>query len=496
MKYARHILVLAALAGVSPFAVPSSAKERPNIVIFFTDDAGYRDIGPFGGLAPTPNLDRMAAEGMKLTSFYVASVACTPSRAALMTGCYASRIGMDGGVVFPGDARGLHPEEITLAEMLNEAGYTTGCFGKWHLGDQPEFMPLAQGFDEYQGIPYSNDMWDYLPEKAKREIASGKKQRKKVHPPLPWMKGNDVVAWIDGPLSQALMNDAIAEATVDFIDRHHEAPFFIFVPFPSTHNPKFALKDRAEKLAALGCDPRHVQKYAQISEIDACVGRVMAALKRYDISANTLLFYTNDNGGGSNFHQEGLIVPRGGKFGPKHEGNMRMSTLAWWPGQIPAGSVCDAPGSTIDLLPTIARLTGATVPTDRGIDGKDISEMLLSGGESPHTHLYLETGGVRRGEWKLVTYKARPEKGANATFHAELYDLEKDFGETTDFADQHPEIVEHLQQALTAHIDYLSRHTRPPGDSQTAEVILKETSRVPTLEQYLGREGEKVYGEN
>lgn len=200
---------------------------KPNIVFIFIDDMGYGDIGPFGStINKTPELDRMAEEGMRLTQYYVSSTACTPSRSALMTGCYADRVGMDGRVVFPGDERGLNPAEITIAELLKTQGYATGCFGKWHLGDQPEFMPLAQGFDEYTGIPYSNDMWPFL---------------KSVKcPPLPLVKGNKVVAHIsDGP-SQSLLCKVVTDGAVDFIKKHREEPFFLYVPHAYIHGPRFA----------------------------------------------------------------------------------------------------------------------------------------------------------------------------------------------------------------------------------------------------------------
>jgi len=186
------------------FAQTSQAADKPNIVLFFTDDMGYGDIGPFGSTThETPHLDRMAKEGIKFTDFYVSSTACTPSRSALMTGCYADRIGMGASVVFPGDKRGLNPSEITIAEMLKTKGYVTGCFGKWHLGDQPDFMPLKQGFDEYEGIPYSNDMWSEV----------GRQGRKK-HPPLPYIKQDKVVAYIPDRNSQAVLCDAVTDAEV------------------------------------------------------------------------------------------------------------------------------------------------------------------------------------------------------------------------------------------------------------------------------------------
>ena len=455
---------------------------KPNVVIFLTDDTGYRDIGPFGGLTPTPNLDRMAKEGMKLTSFYVASVKCTPSRAALLTGCYASRIGMAGAVVHPGQARGLNPAEVTIAEMLNSVGYRTGCIGKWHLGDQSEFLPPAQGFDEFEGIPYSCDMWNYLNPRAAGKLKQ--KGLKNIKPLLPWLKGDKVVAWIDAPLSHALMNDAIAQSCVDFIDRNKDEPFFLFVPFPATHRPQVVLQERAKKIEALGC--KAVEKYTQIAEIDSCVGRVLDSLAKHGIDKNTFVFYTNDNGGNSEFYKEGLVVPRGGKFGPMYEGTMRMATLAWWPGKIPAGVTCDELISSIDIFPTLAKFTGGAIPADRVIDGKDVSNVLMEKDSSPNSHIFYKGGGVRHRNWKIVKKHKQP---------AELYDLEKDYGETTDVAQRHPEVVERLEQALRDHLVRISQNRRPAGKAANPRPLLTDPSGVPSLAELLGREGEKVYGQ-
>ncbi|RKY05834.1 MAG: arylsulfatase, partial [Planctomycetota bacterium] len=275
------------------FAQTSQAADKPNIVLFFTDDMGYGDIGPFGSTThETPHLDRMAKEGIKFTDFYVSSTACTPSRSALMTGCYADRIGMGASVVFPGDKRGLNPSEITIAEMLKTKGYITGCFGKWHLGDQPDFMPLKQGFDEYEGIPYSNDMWSEV----------GRQGRKK-HPPLPYIKQDKVVAYIPDRNSQAVLCDAVTDAAVSFIKRHKDERFFAYVPYALVHTPFMVLEER---LAAAGGD---VFK-AQITELDNSVGRVMKTLRESGIADNTLVFFTNDNGGGGKTSSGPL---RGGK---------------------------------------------------------------------------------------------------------------------------------------------------------------------------------------
>ncbi|HYW80653.1 MAG TPA: sulfatase-like hydrolase/transferase, partial [Thermoguttaceae bacterium] len=349
-------LILALALGSQ--STSSLAAEKPNIVIIFVDDMGYGGIGPFGSVRQTPHLDRMAKEGMKLTEFYVSSAACTPSRSALMTGCYADRIGMGKSVVFPADQRGLNPSEITIAEILKAGGYTTGCFGKWHLGDQSEFLPTRQGFDQYEGIPYSNDMWV-------------KGNPKQDYPPLPWMKQDRPVAHIPDEASQAVLTDAITNAAIDFIRRHKDEPFFCYVSHSAVHYPFMVTPDR---LAAAGGDIMT----ALISEVDNSTGRILQTLRGLGIAESTFVLFTNDNGGAGKTSPGPL---RGGKFGPKYEGHMRVATLAWWPGRIPAGSVSSEIMTTTDMLPTVAGLAGQPVPADRVIDGKDVGDIFLG---EPH----------------------------------------------------------------------------------------------------------------
>jgi len=445
------LVVLAACAQVLAF------DAKPNVILIFTDDMGYGDIGPFSDKYKTPNLDRMAGEGMKWTNFYVSSVACTPSRSALMTGCYAQRIGMGGNVVFPADQRGLNPSEITIAEVLKAAGYATGCFGKWHIGDQPEFLPTKQGFDEYEGIPYSNDMWN----------EAGKPKGKRDYPPLPYMKQGKVIAHIPDGASQAVLTDALSDATVDFIKRHAKEPFFAYVPLPAVHSPWFVTKERRE--AAGGDDFA-----AQITEVDQFVGRVMDTLKSLGIDKNTLVFFTNDNGGGGKTFSGPL---RGGKFGPTYEGHMRVPTLAWWPGRIPAGRVCAEIGTSADLLPTLASISGSAVPADRIIDGKNLSDLLLGkpGATSPHEVLFYGEGGVRQGQWKLVRYRVK------ADWFDELYDLQADLGEKNNLAAQEPERVKVMKALLDAHNAALKKNVRPAGLVQNPKPILSDATGIPTL---------------
>jgi len=442
-----------------------SATDKPNIIIIFTDDMGYSDIGPFGNKKhSTPHLDRMAKEGRKFTAFYVSSSACTPSRSALLTGTYADRIGMGRSVVFPADARGLNTSEITIAEMLKENGYTTGCFGKWHLGDAPEFMPLNQGFDEYEGIPYSNDMW-----------VKGNKKRN--FPPLAWMKQDKAIAHIPDNESQTVLQDAITDATVDFIKRHKNQPFFAYVPHAAVHAPHIV---SPERLKAAGDD---VMK-ALISEVDNSTGRILETLRELGIDKKTLVIFTNDNGGAGKTTSFPL---KGHKFGPKYEGHMRVSTLAWWPENIPAGTVTGEIGASIDILPTIAKITGAKVPSDRIIDGKDYSNVLLGkeGAKSPHETLFYEKDGVRQGKWKLVVYSKREKKGTPPKAFTELYNLDEDIGESNNLADKYPEIVTKLKKLLDSHVKELEANQRPAGTTENPKVLLthEAAKSLPTLHE-------------
>ena len=437
--------------------------EKPNVIIIFTDDMGYSDIEPFGNKKhSTPHLNRMAKEGRKFTSFYVSSSACTPSRAALLTGTYADRTGMGRSVVFPADARGLNPSEITIADMLKEQGYVTGCFGKWHLGDAPEFMPLAQGFDVYEGIPYSNDMW-----------VKGNKKRN--YPPLAWMKQDKAIAHIPDYKSQHVLQDAITNATIEFIKANKDKPFFAYVPHAAVHAPHTVTDKRLE---AAGGD---VMK-ALISEVDNSTGRILNTLRELGIEKRTLVIFTNDNGGAGKTTSFPL---KGHKFGPKYEGHMRVSTLAWWPGKIPAGTVTDEIGASIDILPTIAKLTGGKVPTDKIIDGKDYSSVLLGkeGAKSPHENLFYEKEGIRQGKWKLVTFSKREKKGAPPKAYEELYDLNEDISETKNLASQYPEIVNKLKKLLTAHVEEIDANQRQPGMIENPKVLLthEQAKNLPTL---------------
>ncbi|MEA3368267.1 MAG: sulfatase, partial [Planctomycetota bacterium] len=372
----------AALAGCTSAArrAGGAGTDRPmNVVIIFTDDQGYQDVGCFGSpLIRTPNLDRMAAEGARFTDFYVAASVCTPSRSALMTGCYPQRIHMNvqprlaggqlrpGGVVlFPNSPGGLHPNEVTLAEILKSRGYATACVGKWHLGHLPQFLPTRQGFDSYFGIPYSNDM------RIKKDGKAG--------PPL--MRGEKVV---EHPANQATLTRRYTEEACRFIRASKDRPFFLYLPHTMPHLPLAASETfRGKSKRGFYGDV--------IEEIDWSVGQVLATLKDCGVDQETLVIFTSDNGPWIRFGARGGCAKplRDGK-GTIYEGGMREPCIMRWPGRIPAGHVCREVATTMDLLPTLARLAGARQPQDRVIDGRDIWPLMSGqpGATSPHEAFY------------------------------------------------------------------------------------------------------------
>jgi len=437
-------LALTTIAARPSFAETLSAKSKPNFVVIFIDDMGYGDIEPFGSkLNKTPNLARMADEGMKLTSFYVASPVCTPSRAALMTGCYPQRVGLAKGpghiVLFPGDAHGLHPDEITIAETLKSVGYATGCFGKWHLGDQPQFLPTEQGFDVYYGIPYSNDMWRGL--------------KRWQFPDLPIMSGTKVVDLVKDMDAQATLCRRFTEQATAFIRQHKDGPFFVYVPHAFVHGPRRA----SPRFMA---DGKSVEQ-AQVEEVDWSVGEILKTIREAGVAENTLVLFTSDNGPAG-----GLSAgPLRGRKGSGYEGGHREPTLAWWPGVIPAGSVCDELATAMDLLPTFAKLSGAAVPGDRVIDGKDIAALLLAepNAKSPHDRFFYQQGGmlraVRSGPWKLFV-------------SGELYNLDADLAEKTNVAADRPDVVATLRKLLDDFKTDLAANSRKVGVAKNARTLV------------------------
>jgi arylsulfatase len=458
MRFAVALLLLASCAG-GPTA---DGARPPNIVIILTDDQGYADVGCFGAQGVrTPNLDRMAREGIRFTDFYVAQAVCTASRAALMTGCYPNRVGLQGALNHQSPI-GIHEDELLLPELCRSRGYATAAFGKWHLGCQPKFMPLRHGFDEFFGIPYSNDNGPLHP--TVRGL-----------PPLPLYEGERV---IETDPDQDLFTRRITERATRFIEKNRERSFFLYVPHIMPHIPVHASRPfRGKSARGLYGDA--------VQELDWSVGEILEALKTAGVDDRTLVFFFSDNGPNLSYGTHaGRSEPfREGKL-TTWEGGVRTPFIARWPGRISAGRVCAEPAMEIDLLPTIARLIGATPPS-RSIDGLDIFRLLQGElwARSPHEALYFYAGeelqAVRSGDWKLhvaheyLTPAGPPRSdGKPANFEnmkpesmsesgirgiasrhgykverapAALYDLRTDPGETQDVSAGHPDIVRHLQ---------------------------------------------------
>ena len=442
------------------------AAGKPNFILIFVDDLGYADIGAFGSqLHRTPHLDRMAAEGRKLTSFYVTANVCTPSRSSLMTGSYPRRVGLDENekgqwVLFPGNQEGLHPDEVTLAETLKQVGYKTACVGKWHLGDQPEFLPTRQGFDSYFGIPFSNDM------------GHDSRRQPYRYPPLPLLRMERV---IEEEPDQRLITQRYTEEALKFIEKNRDGPFFLYLAHTMPHWPQYS----SERFAGKSMNGKWGDT---VEEIDWSTGEILDKLDELGIDEETLVTFTSDNGGATR-HGASNAPLRGGK-GTTWEGGHRVCFLARWPGSIPAGTASDELGISLDILPTFAAIAGAEVPGDRVIDGKDISGLLLSEEPRPTPHLayyyYFMThlNAVRSGRWKLHVARMGgryPDYEPNPVL--ELYDLSSDIGETRNVADAFPGVVRQLQAlAQVAREDLgdgkrAGTNVRPPGLVQRAATL-------------------------
>jgi arylsulfatase A-like enzyme len=452
MRTLRNLLSTLAILGVL-LTLSATARAadtpKPNLVIILIDDMGYGDIGPFGSkLNRTPNLDRMASEGMRLTSFYAAPV-CTPSRAQMMTGCYAKRVSMPN-VIFPACPTGLSAREHTVAGLLKEQGYVTMAIGKWHLGDQPEFLPTRRGFDHYLGLPYSNDLGGPTNPPAKQAAKTKKKNgESQPRPPLPLLRDSKV---IEAPADQDTLTTRYTAEAVNFITTNQDRPFFLYLAHTAVHvplHPGAAFKGKSAN-----------GTYGDwVEEVDWSAGQVLDTLRALKLAERTLVLFTSDNGPWLTQEKNGGIAgPLHGGKGTTWEGGMREPTIAWWPGQIPAHSACDASMSEMDVLPTLVKLAGGKVPTDHKIDGIDIWP-LLSGQTktSPHEALFYFNGrkleAVRSGPWKLAIVPqstglrmgaAEPVKHTGPR----LYNLDTDIGELTDMAAQHPEIVARLQKLV------------------------------------------------
>ena len=456
---------LALLVLANPFtsALAQTATRpiaTPNLIVIFMDDLGYADIGPFGSKVATPNLDRMAKEGMRFTDFVVSSAVCSASRAALLTGCYHRRVGI-AGALGPDAQIGIHQEEVTIAELSKQKGYATACFGKWHLGHHPKFLPPSHGFDEYFGLPYSNDMWPQHPDFA--NLPPDAEKRKRGYPDLPLIEGDKILIPKVTEKEQALLTTWYTEHAVSFIHRNKERPFFLYVPHSMVHVPLFVSERwKGKSGAGLFGDV--------VMEIDWSVGEVLKAVRENGLDDKTLVIFTSDNGPWLSYGDHaGSAGPfREGK-GTAFEGGIREPTIMRWPGRIPAGTTCTKLAATIDLLPTVAKLIGAALPEHK-IDGHDITPLMFAtpGAVSPHEVFCCYYGdgqlqAVRDARWKLhfphqyATLGGKPggKGGSPAPYQTAklglcLYDLEADRGETTDVAKEHADVVARLSKLADA----------------------------------------------
>ena len=438
--------------------VPVSKPERqPNIVLIFIDDLGYADIGPFGAESyPTPNLDQLAKGGRKFTDFVSSTAVCSASRAALLTGCYHVRLGIHGAYG-PNAKEGINPDEMTLAELCKQKEYATACFGKWHLGVHREFLPLQNGFDQYYGLPYSNDMWPFHPDYA--DLPAGAAKRKRGFPDLPLFEGNEIInAQVTGE-DQAQLTTDYTKRAVKFIDEHKDRPFFLYVPHTMVHVPLF-VSDKFAGKSGVGL-------FGDVMmEVDWSVGQIVGAIKRNGLERDTLVIFTADNGPWLCYgdHAGSAAPLREGK-GTMFEGGYREPTLMSWPGKIPAGTTCDELSSTIDIFPTVAALIDGKLPEQK-IDGKDIRPLMFGepNAKSPHEVFYCYYNGgelhaVRDRQYKLHfphSYRTlngrpggkngQPEKYEQAKIGAELFDLKNDLAESKNVADLHPDVVQRLTE--------------------------------------------------
>lgn len=455
------VLILLSLLCILCFQPDTAAKSKqtkpPNIVLIYADDLGYGDLGSYGAIQyHTPNLDKLASEGMRFTNFEVAQAVCSASRAAILTGCYSNRIGI-GGALNPHAKIGLNPEEETIAELVKRAGdYKTAIYGKWHLGHLKPFLPLQQGFDDYVGVPYSNDMWKwtYDMQLATEETHA----RKASYPELPLMAGDTILKTIEDLDGQAELTTIYTERDDDFIQKNKDYPFLLCVPHSMPHVP-LAVSEKFKGKSEQGL-------YGDvIMEIDWSVGEIVKELDKHGLTNNTLVIFTSDNGPWLNFgdHAGSTGGLREGK-GTSFEGGQRVPCIMKWPAQIPAGTVCNQLAATIDFFPTFAEMLGVKLPKKR-IDGISILPLMRGEqGAKPREIFYYYYQGsaleaVRKDHWKLVfphmhrTYVGVvPGNGGidgetrQVKTELALYDLRRDPGERYDVQSIYPEIVKELKK--------------------------------------------------
>ena len=436
--------------------------DKVNVVLIFADDQGYGDLGCFGSKKiKTPNIDQMAKEGRKFTNFMVASPVCTPSRAALLTGCYPKRVGLHQHVLFPSSTKGLHPDEYTLADHFKSQGYATACYGKWHLGHHPETLPRQNGFDHYFGIPYSNDM-NHPDNKGKpkggpdgMDILWNDPESTLTKWKTPLFENEKIV---ELPVDQRTITRRCTDKTISFIKKNKDNPFFVYVPHSMPHIPLY-VPDEIR-------DPNPLNAYTCVIEhIDAEVGRIIKTIKDLKLDKNTIIIYTTDNGPWLPFkHHGGSAGPlREGK-GTTFEGGQRVPCVMWGPSRIPANTVCDELMGTIDLLPSLAAITNRKIPSKKKIDGLDASNLILGSGSTPRKEFlhYTSRGvleGIRSGDWKLLRKKPRNKKQTEMVM---LFNLSEDLGEEINLAQEQPAIVARLSSRMQELDGEIEKNARLP----------------------------------
>ncbi|QVY66003.1 sulfatase [Polaribacter sp. Q13] len=431
-----------------------------NVIVIFTDDQGYEDLSCYGSnKVKTPNIDQMAEEGLKLTSFYVASSVCSPSRAALLTGRMPKRVGIPG-VLFPKkNEKGLPTDEITIAELLKEKNYATGLVGKWHLGHAKKYLPLNQGFDSYYGIPYSNNMsiasgidispnvvlndgytLEMMHADIKKVDSGEKKYKNELKEKAPLLRGNEIVEY---PTNQTTLTERYTKEAVSFIKKNKEKPFFLYFAHSFPHVPIF-VGDKFKGIS--GSTPY----YDAIAEIDWSVGEVFKTLKENGLDKNTLVIFTSDNGPNSH----GSAKPLKGRKFETYDGGQRVPAIFWAPEEIKAGITSDEVVSSLDVLPTIANFTGICMPKDRVYDGYDLSKFLKGKTkESPRKEMYFygsnstKIDGIRQGDWKYLIKgyrKAGWYKPKGDDLKIKLFNLKEDISESENLIEKNPEKANEL----------------------------------------------------
>ena len=430
----------------------------PNFILIFIDDQGYQDLGCYGSPnIKTPNLDRMAKEGTRYTDFYSLAPICSASRAALLTGCYPARVGITG-VLFPRHRIGLNPNEMTMAKVLKKKDYATACIGKWHLGHHSEFLPTSHGFDQFYGLPYSNDMDPVQGKSRDRDRAWREKDVTPWNVPL--MRDNVIV---ERPAKQETLSRRYTEEAIRFIQKSADKPFFLYLPHTMPHIPLFVSDDFYDP------DP-HKAYAATIAEIDWSVGEILKTVKELGIDDETLVVYTSDNGPwlGMKHHGGSALPLRDGKFST-FEGGMRVPCIMRWPGKIPSGRVSDEIGASFDLLPTFAHLAGIDLDGAQTIDGKNIAGLMLGDEESPHEEFYYYKGenvqAIRRGPWKLNLGRVQKRRNRpDIATPTSLHYLPDDISEAHNLLDENAAVAESLTRAAKTFDQGLKASRRPAGN--------------------------------